>query len=121
MEWFIKTVKKFSFSGRARRKEYWMFSLFVVLIALALIFFDTTLGIYSEEAEIGLLSGIFMLAIVVQSLAVGVRRLHDSGLRGWWLLVSFIPYVGAIIWLILMVMDGQEGENRFGPDPKQAT
>ena len=121
MEWFIKVVKSFSFSGRARRKEYWMFFLIVVLIAIFLALADGIMGTYSAEAGFGLLGGLFMLCILIQSLAVGVRRLHDTGRSGWWLLINLIPFVGPIIVLVLLALEGQAGENRFGPDPKQAS
>jgi uncharacterized membrane protein YhaH (DUF805 family) len=120
MEWFVKVIKSFSFSGRARRKEYWMFFLFVIVIELLLGLLDHFLGTYSMEAGIGLLGGIFILAIVIQTIAVGVRRLHDTGRSGWWLLLNLIPVVGPIIVLVLMILKGQQGENKYGPDPKQA-
>ncbi len=120
MEWFIKVVKNFSFSGRARRKEYWMFFLFVIVIAFGLGLLDAILGTYSKEAEIGLLGTIFILAIVIQSIAVGVRRLHDTGRSGWWLLINLVPFVGPIVVLVLMVLEGQSGDNQYGPDPRHA-
>ncbi len=120
MEWFLKVVKSFSFEGRARRKEYWMFVLFVVIIGFVLGFFDSLLGIYSPKAEIGLLSGLFALAILIQHIAVGVRRLHDTGRSGWWLLIVLIPFVGPIIVLVLMALEGRQGDNQYGPDPKAA-
>lgn len=120
MEWFLKVIKSFSFDGRARRKEYWMFVLFTVIIALVLGFIDGLLGIYSEDAGVGLLGGIFIIAILVQSIAVGVRRLlHDTGRSGWWLLVNLVPFAGPIIVLVLMALEGMQGDNPYGPDPKQ--
>lgn len=120
MEWFIKVVKSFSFSGRARRKEYWMFVLIAVLIAIFLALADGITGTYSSELGFGLLGGLFLLAILIQSIAVGVRRLHDTGRSGWWLLLNLIPLVGPIIVLVLMALDGQSGDNAYGPNPKQA-
>jgi uncharacterized membrane protein YhaH (DUF805 family) len=120
MEWFIKVIKNFSFNGRARRKEYWFFFLFVVVIAFLLGLLDSVVGTYSTEAELGLLGGLFILAILIQSIAVGVRRLHDTGKSGWWLLINFVPFVGPIIVLVLMVLAGEQGKNQYGPDPKQA-
>ncbi len=119
MEWFIKVIKNFSFGGRARRKEYWFFFLFVIVIVFLLGLLDSLLGTYSHEAELGLFSGIFMLGILIQSIAVGVRRLHDTGRSGWWLLIGFIPFIGSIIVLILMLLAGQPGTNAYGPDPRQ--
>lgn len=119
MKWFIKVIKNFSFSGRARRKEYWMFALFAILILFSLGVLDMVLGTYSDTSKLGLLSGIFMLVILIQNLTAWVRRLHDIGLSGWWILISFIPYIGPIIWLVLMLLEGQQGGNQYGPDPKQ--
>ncbi|HMM47436.1 MAG TPA: DUF805 domain-containing protein [Thiobacillaceae bacterium] len=119
MEWFVKVVKSFSFQGRARRKEYWMFVLFAVVITFVLGLLDGILGTYSAETGIGLLGVIFTLGILIQSIAVGVRRLHDTGRSGWWLLINFIPFVGWLIVIVLLALDGQRGENRFGADPKQ--
>ncbi|MFP5409860.1 MAG: DUF805 domain-containing protein [Gammaproteobacteria bacterium] len=120
MEWFIKVVKSFSFSGRARRKEYWMFFLITVLIAIFLALADGILGTYSSELGFGLLGGLFLLGILIQSLAAGVRRLHDTGRSGWWLLINLIPLVGPIIVLVLLALEGQAGDNAYGPNPKQA-
>lgn len=120
MEWFLKVVKSFSFEGRARRKEYWMFVLVAVVIALVLGFIDGMLGTYSLSTGIGLMGGIFSIAILIQSIAVGVRRLHDTGRSGWWLLIAFIPFVGPIIVLVLMALEGKQDDNQYGPDPKLA-
>ncbi|MBN8778806.1 MULTISPECIES: DUF805 domain-containing protein [unclassified Thiobacillus] len=119
MEWFIKVIKSFSFNGRARRKEYWFFFLFVIVIAFLLGLLDSLIGTYSKKTELGLLGGIFLLGILIQSIAVGVRRLHDTGRSGWWLLIGLIPFVGSIIVLILMLLAGQPGTNEYGPDPRQ--
>lgn len=94
MEWFIKVVKSVSFRGRARRKEYWMFVLFAIVFSLLLGLLDGLLGTYSEARGIGLLGTLFALAILVQSIAAGVRRLHDTGRSGWGLQIGFIPFVG---------------------------
>ena len=120
MEWFVKVVKSFSFSGRARRKEYWMFVLIAVVIAIFLALADGITGSYSSELGFGLLGGLFLLAILIQSIAVCVRRLHDTGRSGWWFLINLIPLIGPIVVLVLMALKGQAGENAYGPDPKQA-
>ena len=121
MGWFIKVVKSFSFSGRARRKEYWMFTLLVVFITILLGFADKTLGTYMEGSELGFLGLGFFVLILVQAIAVSVRRLHDAGRTGWWFLVQFVPYLGTVVWVVFAVLPGQKGENRFGPDPKQVS
>ncbi len=115
MSWFLAALNKYAdFSGRARRKEYWFFFLFYLLIYIALIALAYVLG---NIAQILIL--IFVLAMIVPSLSVGVRRLHDIDRTGWWLLISLVPLIGAIVLLVFAVMDGTPGENRFGPNPKE--
>ena len=120
MNWYIQALKKYAdFSGRARRKEYWFFALFNILISLALGIIDNVLGTYSAEAHTGLLEAIYSLAVLVPGLAVTVRRLHDTNRSGWWLLMVLIPLIGWAVLLVFMILDGTPGENRFGPDPKE--
>ena len=120
MKWFIKVLKKCTdFSTRARRKEYWMFALFCFIIFLILLAIDVFLLNYSiEEEEMGLLTGIFSFLILIPSIAVSVRRLHDVGKSGWWLLVSLIPIIGTIVMLYFSVLDSQPFENEWGQSPK---
>ena len=119
MEWYIKVLKQFSdFKTRARRKEYWMFTLFSILISGILNLIDTNLGTEFNNG-IGLFGGIYSLLILVPSLAVGVRRLHDEGKSGWMLLVALIPLIGAIWLLILFCKDSQLQENKWGVNPKE--
>lgn len=118
MQWFIKALKNFGdFKSRARRSEYWYYSLFVALISIGLVFVDVALGTYSDG--IGLMSGLFSLAMIVPNLAVTVRRLHDIGRSGWWYLIILIPIIGAFILLYWMVCDSEPGVNQYGPSPKQ--
>ena len=109
------------FEGRARRKEYWYFFLFYVIFVWLALFLDFVLGTFSMELEIGLLSGAFSIAMALPYVAVSIRRLHDTDRRGWWFLLQLIPIVGTIWYLVLLVLDGQAGENRFGADPKLDT
>lgn len=120
MKWFLEalTKKYATFEGRARRSEYWYFVLFCVLAIVALAIVDSIAGTFSEEAEIGLFSGLFVLATFVPSLAVMVRRLHDTDRSGWWVLINLVPLVGAVVLLVFTVLDSQPGANRFGPNPK---
>ena len=84
MNWFLSALKKYAvFSGRAQRAEYWYFILFYILIFIGLSFIDGMTGSFSAEAGIGLLGGLYSLALLIPSLAVGVRRLHDTGRTGW--------------------------------------
>ena len=118
MYWYIKVWKNFAvFDGRARRKEYWMFFLINVLISFALGFFDGFTGMYNDELGLGVISGIYSLAILVPSIAVGVRRLHDTGKSGWWFLTFLIPVIGIVAWIILLATPGDEGSNKYGEDP----
>jgi uncharacterized membrane protein YhaH (DUF805 family) len=114
MHWFIKVVKQYAdFNGRARRSEYWFYILFYMLIIIALALLEALL-------MPGVLTGLFTLGLLLPSLAVAVRRLHDTDRSGWWVLIAFLPLIGGLVLLVFMVLDGTEGENRFGPSPKAA-
>lgn len=116
MNGYIATLKKYAdFSGRARRTEYWLFVLFSMVIAMVLGVVDYVLG---TPGIVGLL---FTLAILIPSIAVGVRRLHDTDRSGWWLLVALIPIIGTIALLIFLLLDSNPGDNRFGANPKAVT
>ena len=122
MNWYLEVLKKYAvFSGRARRKEYWFFVLFNLIISLVLTFIDSALGTLNEETGYGLLSGVYSLAVLIPSLAVAVRRLHDTGRTGWWLLIGLIPLIGLIVLLIFFVQDSKPGDNEYGPNPKEQT
>ena len=119
MNWYLQALKKYAtFTGRARRREFWLFTLVNVLVVLALAFVDVLTGSFSEQLEIGLLSGLYMLAVLVPSIAVTVRRLHDTDRSGWWVLLGFIPIIGGLVLLVFELLDSQPGTNRFGPNPK---
>jgi uncharacterized membrane protein YhaH (DUF805 family) len=119
VSWYLEALKKYSdFSGRARRKEYWLFTLFSLLIILVLILIENATGMTRTGYD--LLSGLYSLAVLIPSLAVTVRRLHDTSHSGWWLLIGLIPLVGSIVLLIFMVRDSDPGENLYGPNPKQS-
>lgn len=121
MEWYLKVLKQFAdFEGRARRKEYWMFALFNFIIFMVLAFIDGLLGLFDFAAGIGILTGIYSLFIIIPSIAVTVRRLHDTGKTGWTILVSLIPIIGFIWLLVLMVTEGDRGINRYGSNPKES-
>ena len=116
MNGYLATLKKYAdFNGRARRTEYWLFVLFSMVIAMVLGVVDYVLG------TPGIIGLIFALAILIPSIAVGVRRLHDTDRSGWWLLIAFIPILGTIALLIFLLLDGTPGDNRFGANPKAAT
>ena len=117
MEWYLKAFRQYAdFKGRAQRKEYWMFALFNLVIMIVL----TLVGGGGEGGLGDVLSGIYSLAVLVPSVAVTVRRLHDIGKSGWWMLITLIPLVGPLIMLFFMVKDSQPGTNEYGPNPKEA-
>lgn len=120
MKWFIKALKQFGdFKTRARRMEYWMYAVFHFLILAVAATLDYLLGMNFDPLPYGYLYGIAALALFVPSLAVFVRRLHDVGKSGWYILLALIPLIGAIWLLVLLFTDGQPGENKWGPNPKE--
>ncbi|WP_353777652.1 DUF805 domain-containing protein [Winogradskyella sp. 3972H.M.0a.05] len=119
MNWYLKVLRQYAdFNGRARRKEYWMFVLFNMMFAFAAVLLDNLFGIAIEGVGYGPLYGLYALAVLIPGLAVGVRRLHDTGKSGWMILIAFIPLIGGIWLLVLMATEGDSGSNAYGPDPK---
>ncbi|MFT5123229.1 MAG: uncharacterized membrane protein YhaH (DUF805 family) [Kiritimatiellia bacterium] len=111
MSWYIAVLKKYAvFSGRARRKEYWMFVLFNMIIAFVLGLVESLVGIAPESGS-SILVCVYQLAIFLPTLAVGVRRMHDTDHSGWWLLLPIVN-------LVFACTEGTKAENRFGSDPK---
>ncbi|MGI6409840.1 MAG: DUF805 domain-containing protein [Bacteroidales bacterium] len=122
MNWYLKVLKQYAdFSGRARRKEYWMFVLFNMIFAIVAMILDNVLGIAMEGIGYGPLYGLYVLAMLIPGLAVVVRRLHDVGKSGWMILIALIPLIGTIWLLVLMVTDSNPGENQYGQNPKEVT
>lgn len=168
MEWMLMPLKRYAeFSGRSRRKEYWMYILFIVIVSIVLSIVDGMLGLgggasatstsvdgasgvgggLGAATHMGVLGGIFTLATFIPSLAVAIRRLHDTDRAGWWVLLGFGPYllalalmivgmltgqlgllatgglimivgfVGGIVLLVFMCLPGTSGPNKYGPDP----
>ncbi|MEM8859196.1 MAG: DUF805 domain-containing protein [Chloroflexota bacterium] len=118
MEWYLKVLQQyFDFSGRARRKEYWYFVLVNFGISIVLGIIDFTL-FNAAESGFSPLSSLYSLAVLIPSVAVGIRRLHDTGRSGWWLLIGLIPLIGAIVLLIFFFQDSEAGTNKWGPNPK---
>jgi len=118
MDWYLKVLRQYAdFEGRARRKEYWMFVLVNLLIGCGLAILDSVLH-WTTSLGYGRLSGFYEFAMLVPSLAVGTRRLHDIGRSGWWQLIVLVPFAGVIVLLVFFVLDGQPGPNAYGPDPK---
>ncbi|MFE0778041.1 DUF805 domain-containing protein [Streptomyces sp. NPDC058861] len=114
MNWYLDVLKKYAvFSGRARRKEFWMFTLFNFIAAVILSILDNVLGIQ-------ILSLIYTLAVFLPALGVSVRRLHDTGRSGWWILIALVPIVGFITLLVFNCLEGEQQQNAYGPNPKLA-
>lgn len=119
MNWYVKVLKNYAgFSGRARRKEYWMFTLFNIIFAIVAMVLDNVLGMAGDTGY-GLLYASYALATLVPGLAVAVRRLHDIGKSGWFILVALIPLIGGIWLLVLLCTDSKPGTNEYGPNPKE--
>jgi len=145
MEWMIMPLKRYAdFSGRSRRKEYWMFALlnliiFGVLYGILIASLGPAMMDAAMQAEqglqpteppagamagggiVGMLLGIYALAVLIPSIAVQVRRFHDQDKSGWMILLNFIPVVGGLIVLVFMCLEGTSGDNQYGPDPKAGT
>lgn len=120
-EWYIDVVKnKYAkFDGRAGRKEFWYFILVNIIIIFTLSLIDGLTGTFSSEIGMGLLSGIYTVVVLIPGIAVSIRRLHDSGLCGWWILLGIIPIIGGLILIILYVRDSTNEANKYGPNPKR--
>ena len=126
MNWYLEVIKNnyANFNGRARRKEYWMFTLINTIIISALYFIVFSSIDYSTGEMSGLgsvvsvLVIVYALAIFVPSIAVCVRRLHDTDKSGWFFLLNFIPFGGLVVF-VFMCLDGTLGNNRFGSNPKE--
>jgi uncharacterized membrane protein YhaH (DUF805 family) len=113
MEWYLKVISNYvGFTGRARRKEYWMFVLFNILISIGLGIIEAIIGLNQ------VLTWLYSLVILLPSLAVAFRRLHDTGKSAWWLLIGLIPLIGSIILLVFFCQDSDPSDNQYGPNPK---
>ena len=120
MNYFIEcmTSKYLCFTGRARRKEYWMFVLFNFIAAFVVGFVGGLLAELTNIAAFAFLGVLYNFAAILPGLAVCIRRLHDIGKSGWWWLIVLVPFVGAIVLLVFMFLDSQPGANEYGPNPK---
>jgi uncharacterized membrane protein YhaH (DUF805 family) len=115
VNYYFEVLGKYAdFSGRARRAEYWMFTLVNVIISVVIAVAEEVAG---SGGIVGLIYG---LAVLLPGFAVTARRLHDTDRSGWWMLISLIPILGWIVFLVFMCTDGSPGTNRYGPNPKDA-
>ena len=120
IEWYKKVVFQnyANFSGRARRSEYWYFFLTYLITAIIASIIDNVAGLNFEPLPYGPFYLANALLVLIPSLAVGIRRLHDVGKSGWFLLILFIPLIGAIWFIVILCKEGDKGINAYGPDPK---
>lgn len=115
MSWYLKVLQNYvGFTGRARRKEYWMFALINIIIYVIV----AILAAITDSSMLFGLLGLYGLAIFLPSLAVTVRRLHDTGRSGFWYFIAFVPFVGGIILFVFTCLDSQLENNEFGANPK---
>ncbi|MDC6351043.1 DUF805 domain-containing protein [Zeaxanthinibacter sp. PT1] len=119
MNWYLKVISQYTdFTGRARRMEYWMFVLFHFIFSVLAVAIDNLLGITFGDIPYGWLFLAYALFSLLPGLAVQVRRLHDSGRSGWWILIGFVPLVGGLVLLVFYLLDSEDGPNDYGPNPK---
>lgn len=125
MNWYIGVLKNYAnFNGRARRKEYWMFMLFHIIICVVLqIISGLTMSVdpYTGQPNVGIgfwLLCLYLLATLLPQIALTTRRLHDTDRSGWWQLLYLIPVAGLVVF-VFTVLEGTQGDNRFGEDPKE--
>jgi uncharacterized membrane protein YhaH (DUF805 family) len=112
MREYLECLKKYAtFSGRSRRKEYWMFVLVNTIVVVALTVIEAVARGDAGENGSSVVAALYNLAVFLPGVAAGVRRMHDTNHRGWWLLVPIVN-------LVFVCMDGERRDNRFGPDPK---
>lgn len=115
-EWYLAVLRQYTtFGGRSHRPEFWWFTLWSFIISLALTVAELALDIGNDWA--GPLTSVYGLLVLIPTLAVGARRLHDIGRTGWWQLLLLIPLVGLIILIVWWARDGEPQPNQWGPKP----
>jgi uncharacterized membrane protein YhaH (DUF805 family) len=119
MKWYFQVLREYAvFSGRARRKEYWMFGLIHGLIIFALKYPHFLTQTIDPESHLGQIHMLYIFGTFIPLVAVSVRRLHDTNRSGWWFLMFLIPLANLVLFFLFMTEDSQPGENRYGPNPK---
>lgn len=112
---YLEVLRKYAvFHGRERRRVFWWFVVFHIIVLFTLSIFEFFL-----TGQAAILVGLYNLAVFIPGLAVTIRRLHDTGRTGWWVLIGLIPFFGPLILLIFMLLDSEPGTNQYGPNPKQ--
>ena len=133
MKWYFKAFRQYAdFGGRASRKEYWIFTLCNFIVSIIVLLPGMLILNYSGNPElvtayghayysIGIdpVYGVFLLLTLIPTLAIVVRRLHDISKNGWMILIIFVPFIGGIWLLILLLAKGKPGENEYGPAPME--
>lgn len=115
MHWYFDVIKKYMvFNGRATRSEYWYFALFNNIITITLFLAWKLTG----SILFDMICMVYILSVMLPALGVSVRRMHDTGLSGWWVLLGVIPFIGSLVLLVMFIRDSQVGDNPYGPDPK---
>ena len=118
IDWATRPLKKYAdFSGRAPRAEYWWFYLLVIVVYLVASIVDSMMWSNFGGTGYGMMTALAGLALLIPSIAAGARRLHDTDRSGWWLLIAFIPIIGAIVLIVFFVLQGTQGPNSYGEDP----
>ncbi len=114
VHWYVDVLKKYAtFSGRASRPEFWMFTLVSLVISIVLAVIDALLGTGM------IIETVYDVAVFLPSLAVSVRRLHDIDRSGWWVLIGLIPIIGLIVLIVFWATAGKPRENAYGPNPQE--
>jgi len=119
MDWYLKVLKNYAvFNGRASRSEYWYFVLFNIIISLVLMVVENALGLtsFTEGGGLGMLSLVYALVVLVPSIAVGIRRLHDTDRSGWWMLLAIIPILSLVL-VVFFIFKSSKGDNQYGSSP----
>jgi len=120
MNWYLEVLKKYAvFNGRSQRQEYWHFVLFNFIALFLFVFIDIAIGTFNAETGTGIVSTIYMLAVILPYFGVGIRRLHDTNRSGWWLLLGIIPILGPIVLIVFFCLDSDPDENKYGINPKE--
>jgi uncharacterized membrane protein YhaH (DUF805 family) len=118
MHYYSAVLKKYAvFDGRATRKEYWMFTLWNSIIYIVLATVVGIVVVHTNTRALLVIDGVYILSILLPSIGVTIRRLHDTGRSGWWMLINLVPIIGAIVLLVFFVQDSKL-DNQYGPNPK---
>lgn len=120
MYWYLQVIRYnyANFSGRARRKEYWMFVLVQLIIFILVLLYASLVDDLFDTPIVGSILSIYFFATLVPWLALNVRRLHDIGKSGGYVFINLIPVIGRIWYIVLVATEGEFGANNYGPDPK---